>query len=239
MVPNGEGVFETVKVLAGRPCLLSRHLERLTRSARELGVDMPDVAQVADEVTAHLQVHPHALGRLRITWAAGPSGPLLSLDSAPTAPPQPAAALTWSSWRIDASSPLSGLKTTNYVDYAAALRSARAQGFDEALLANITGDICEATTANIFYVLDGAIHTPPLSSGCLPGIARSIVLELCEVVEVAAPPAVLAEATEVFVTSSLREVQPVSLIDERRYATAGPKTAEVIAAWREGPTGPM
>jgi branched-chain amino acid aminotransferase len=239
MVPNGEGVFETLKVVAGQPCVLSRHLERLSRSADRLGLELPSIARITREVDAHLRAHPHALGRLRVTWAAGPSGPVLSIESAATAAPRPSVALTLSTWRVDASSPLSGLKTTDYVNYTAALRVAQAEAFDDALLPNTADQLCETTTANVFYVLDGVIHTPPLSSGCLPGIARSLVLELCEVDEVAAPISVLADATEVFITSSLREVQAVSRNDDWQFRTIGPKTSEAIDAWQQGPTGPM
>lgn len=232
MVPIGEGVFETLKVVDARPHALSRHHERLARSAGELGLEPPDLSQLAQAVEAHLKHNPHALGRMRITLAAGPSGPVLRIESAAVAATQPTVSLSLSRWRVNASSPLSGLKTTDYLDYTVAMRAAQASGFDEALLTNTAGEICEASTANVFYVLDGVIHTPPLSSGCLPGIAREMVLEACEAVEIAEQASALSEATEVFLTSSLREVQPVARIDERTYPTIGPKTAEVMAAWR-------
>ena len=232
MVPHGEGVFETLKVVDSRPFALTRHLDRLRHSAMRLGLQPPDPERVRRKVDEHLEAHRLPLGRLRVTWAAAPGTPILSLDSAPMALPEPTATLTVSDWRIDASSPLAGLKTTAYADYAAALRVARTAGFDEALLINAAGDICETSTANIFYVVDDVLYTPPLASGCLPGIARGLVLEVCDVVEVAAPVSTLAEATEVFLTSSLREIQPVSRIDDATYATTGPVTREAINAWK-------
>lgn len=233
MVPIGEGVFETLKVVDSQPHALARHLERLTHSATALGLDRPEAGYVEREIATHLRDRPLALGRLRIIWAAGPTGGVLSVDSAPTSPPAPTVRLSRSSWRVDASSGLSGHKTTAYVDYALAMREAQAAGFDDALLANTAGEVCETSTANVFYVLDGVLHTPARSSGCLPGIARARVLELCDVVETSAPISVLEQASEVFVTSSLREVQPVSRIDGTTYETAGPVTAEVIARWRD------
>lgn len=232
MVPDGEGVFETLKVVDSRPYALTRHLERLSRSAAALGLEQPEPGRLEREVEAHLSDRPLALGRLRIIWAAAPAGTVLSIDSAATAPPAPTATLSLSTWRIDESSPLACLKTTDYIDYVAAMRAATSAGFDDALLANSTGDVCETSTANLFYVLDGVIHTPAASTGCLPGIARGLVTEFCEVTETAVSPSVLEHASEVFLTSSLREVQPVARIDGRSYATDGPVTAEVTAQWR-------
>lgn len=232
MIPIGEGVFETLKVVDSRPLAMTRHLDRLARSAGELGLEAPVLADVRAQAEAHLTQRPLPLGRLRLTWLATEDGATLAIDSAPASARAEAVELALSEWRIDESAPLSGLKTTAYVNYLAAAEKARSAGFDDALLATSSDLICEATTANIFYVLDGLLCTPPTSAGCLPGIARGLVLELCEVAEVAMPTSMLAEATEVFVTSSLREVQPVARVGTWTYPSPGPVTAEVMAAWR-------
>jgi branched-chain amino acid aminotransferase len=236
MVPCGEGVFETLKVVDSRPHALTRHLARLSSSAAVLGLESPSQRDIEREVEAHLRAHPLPLGRLRIIWAAGRSGPVLSIDAEPTARPTSAISLALTSWQVDRSSPLRGLKTTAYVDYSMATREARSAGFDDALLANNAGDLCETATANVFYVLDGVLFTPPESTGCLPGIARALITELCDVVEETAPTSVLEQASEVFVTSSLREVQSVARIGGRSYRTDGPVTAAVMAEWRRGTT---
>lgn len=232
MVPTGEGVFETLRVVESRPQLLARHLERLAGAASRLGLESPDPTGVERDIHRHLDARPLALGRMRITWAQAPDGPALSIDSAPIVAPKPSIDLTIGDWRVDEASPLAGLKTTSYADYSVAMRGAQAEGFDDALLGDTRGDLCETTTANVFYVLGGVIRTPTLSSGCLPGIARGLVLELCDVSELDEPLSVLAGASEVFVTSSLREVQPVARIDDVAYPAMGPITADVVAAWR-------
>ncbi|MGN6161605.1 MAG: aminotransferase class IV [Marmoricola sp.] len=231
MAAIGEGVFETVRIVDSQPRLVDRHLARLARSSAAIGLAAPDLDLIRREVAAHLDSHRMALGRMRLTWLATPEGPALALDSAPTAPPAAAISLAIGDWAVDPGAPLVGSKTTAYADYAIALQHAVSQGFDDALLTTISGLICETSTANLFYVVDGILHTPTLATGCLPGIARAVVLEMCDVTEVDAALADLATASEVFVTSSLRGVQPVSRIGEWTYRTGGPETSKALAAW--------
>ena len=95
----------------------------------------------------------------------------------------------------------------------------------EALFGNTAGNLCEGTGSNVFVVLGGRLLTPPLSSGCLAGVSRGLVLEWVGGDEVDLPLSVLEEADEVFLTSATRRVQPVARIDERVLAAApGPVT---------------
>ena len=231
MVPQGEGVFETLRVVDSQPHAVTRHLQRLQQGARTLGLPQPESVQIRQSIVAHLSEQPLAFGRMRVTWAAGSEGALLSIESAPTPLPLEAASLTVDRWRVPARGPLVGIKSTNRRRYAAAADAAQRRGFAEALLANTAGQVCETTTANVFFVLDGTLCTPAISTGCLPGIARGLIMDLCEVAEVEIPLDALAGASEVFLTSSLRGVQPVLRIDDREYPAPGALTVDAQDAW--------
>ena len=137
--------------------------------------------------------------------------------------------------RRDEQNPLAGVKTVSLAESVTALAEARAAGADEALVLNHRGDLCEATTANVFLVHDGVAATPPLESGCLAGITREHVLELGAVERVLSR-ADIATAQEAFLTSSTREVQPLVAVDGRPVGDGerGPVTAplaEAYAVW--------
>jgi len=219
----GDGVFETLKVVAGTPFALSRHLRRLTRSALGLGLEPPDLDRVRAGVDAVLAAGAtDGLQRLRVTLTAGP-GPLGS-DRTPgraTVVVALAAGTTWPAgasvavapWPRNERGPLVGLKTTSYADNVVALAWALAHGADEALLANTVGELCEGTGSNVFVVLDRQVLTPRLASGCLAGVTRDLVLEWTEATEAEIDLVGLYEASEVFLTSSTRDVQAVTSLD--------------------------
>jgi branched-chain amino acid aminotransferase len=234
MAAIGEGIFETLKVVDSRALDLNLHVERLADAAARVGLISPDCDAVRAEVETHLSAHPVAFGRMRLTWLTTPTGAVLSIDSAATKRPAPTISLGVSAVTVDPDSPLAGLKTTAYLDNSVALQGARSAGYDDALLTTTSGLLAETSTANLFYVLEGQLRTPRLSTGCLPGIARGKVLEFSDAIEIDAPASVLAAATEVFVTSSLREVQPVSRVDQWSYPSVGPVTSAVMEAWGLG-----
>jgi branched-chain amino acid aminotransferase len=129
-----------------------------------------------------------------------------------------------------------GLKTTSYADNVIALAAAKEHGAVEAIFANTRGELCEATGSNVFVVVDGVVRTPPLSSGCPAGLTRELVLEWCAheglaVVEEAMPLDVLQRADEVFLTSSIKDVFPVSAVDGRPLPAPGPVTGRVADVW--------
>jgi branched-chain amino acid aminotransferase len=137
-------------------------------------------------------------------------------------------------WPRNERSALAGLKTISYAENVVALAYAKARGAGEALFANLGGDLCEGTGTNVFVGRDGRLVTPPLSSGCLPGVTRDLLIELVEVVEEVMPVAGLAQVDEAFLSSSTREVQPIAAINGRRLAGApGPLTKAAADAFRE------
>lgn len=239
----GDGVFETLRTAHGRPFALTRHLDRLTRSARGLGLPEPDHDEIRHACAAVLDAHPLPLGRLRITLTGG-HGPLGSDRG--THPPTLLVALAESPRRPDTTAVITvpwtrnergvlvGLKTTSYAENVVALARAREQGASEALFGNTAGALCEGTGSNVFVVLDGELHTPPLASGCLPGITRALTVEWTGARETDLPLDVLERADEVFLTSSLRDVQAVHRVDGRQLPGApGPVTAKAMRIFDE------
>ena len=236
----GDGVFETLKVVNGTPFALTRHLGRLKRSADGLGLPEPDDALVRTAVAETLTADPEA-GRLRITWSSGPGplgsdrgggpGTLLVASSPGTVWPE-AVQVHLCEWTRNERGALTGLKTTSYAENVRALEAAHRRGASEALLANTQGRLCEGTGTNVFLVINGMLVTPPLSSGCLAGITRELVLELAEVVERDVDPGEFAVASEAFLTSSTREVGAISAVDDTVLPEApGPVTAGLVAAF--------
>jgi branched-chain amino acid aminotransferase len=239
----GDGVFETVKAVDGRAFALQRHLDRLERSARGLGLPAPDRAEVERGCAAVLEANPVALGRLRITYTGGvaPLGSdrgdaaatlIVALGETPRRPDT--AAVVTVPWTRNEHSATAGLKTTSYAENVVALARAHAHGASEALLANTAGMLCEGTGSNVFVVLGGRLLTPPLTSGCLAGITRALVLQWTDAEEADLPYSVLEEAEEVFLTGTLRDVQAVARVDQRELpGTPGPVTAKAMAVFAE------
>ena len=225
---------------AGRAFALTRHLRRLARSAAGLGLDAPDERRVLDgveavlaEADARTRAGAGPVGRLRITVTAG-VGPLGSgrtpgeqtvVVAVGPAVIRPSGRAVRSPWTRNERSAVAGLKTTSYAENVVALADAVGKGGDEALLANTAGDLCEGTGANVFVERGGELVTPPLSSGCLAGITRELLLEWAAEDGLPArearpgelPFAVLDEVTAgesaLLLTGSVRNVQPVTWLD--------------------------
>ncbi|MGX1546029.1 aminotransferase class IV [Streptomyces adustus] len=239
----GDGIFETVKTVEGRPFALTRHLDRLTRSARGLGLPDPDLDEVRRACAAVVEANPAPLGRLRITYTGGhgplgsdrgEAGPTLVVALGGTGRRADSTAVVTVPWTRNERGALTGLKTTSYAENVVALARAHAHGATEALFANTVGQLCEGTGSNVFVVLDGEIHTPPVASGCLAGITRALTVEWTGAKETELPLDVLERAEEVFLTSTLRDVQAVHRVDERELPGApGPVTAKAMRIFDE------
>ncbi|MDI3408710.1 aminotransferase class IV [Streptomyces cavernicola] len=239
----GDGVFETLKATDGQAFALTRHLDRLARSARGLGLPEPDLDEVRRACAAVLEANPMPLGRLRITYTGGlsPLGSdrgdqgqtLVVALGEVTRRPDSTAVITVP-WTRNERSALAGLKTTSYAENVVALARAHEAGASEALFANTVGQLCEGTGSNVFVVLDGEIHTPPVASGCLAGITRALAVEWTGARETDLPLDVLDRADEVFLTSTLRDVQAVHRVDDRQLPGApGPVTAKAMRIFDE------
>jgi branched-chain amino acid aminotransferase len=238
----GDGVFETLKVVYGRPFAVTRHLDRLERSATGLGLGLPlgrkEMRAVIDDVIA--EVGPGA-GRMRITLTGGPA-PLGSGRGGgpPTLVVAAAAGSPWDAdtvavtvpWPRNERSAVAGIKTTSYAENVVALAEAAKVGATEALFPNLVGNLCEGTGSNVFAVFGDRVLTPPLLAGCLAGVTRALVLELLDDAdEENIALGDLAQADEVLLTSSTRDVQPLRLLDGRELPGAeGPVAQRAKAA---------
>ncbi|MGW0391384.1 aminotransferase class IV [Streptomyces sp. NPDC003042] len=239
----GDGVFETLKAQHGTLFALTRHLDRLTRSARGLGLPDPDLDEVRRACAAVLEANPMPLGRLRITYTGGLSplgsdrgeaGPTLVVAVGETARRPDSTAVITVPWVRNERSALTGLKTTSYAENVVALDRAHRAGASEALFANTVGRLCEGTGSNVFVVLDGELHTPPVASGCLAGITRALAVQWTGAKETDLPFEALEQAEEIFLTSTLRDVQAVHRLDGRVLAAApGPVTAKAMRVFDE------
>lgn len=242
---TGHAVFETTRLVRGEPFALSRHLRRLRRSAAlaEVEVSWSDAelrAAAAAVVAAAPPVPDGCLGRLRITIGARATSPLVMLAHVPG---WPATSRVASVHRpIDAADPLRGAKVTSRLAETLSLVEARRRGADEALRFNGDGHLAEGSASNVFLVLDGRLVTPSISTGCLPGVTRELVVELVEgsggrvaeglIVErddLTADD--LARAEESFLTSATRDIHPVVQVDDRGLDAPGPVTAAVATAY--------
>jgi len=219
----GDGLFETLRVKAGRIQRRDAHLARLARGAAVLALPLPalDLAAVLEEVRAANGLEEGSL-RLTVTRGEGPRGvlpppspqPTVLVTAAPLASPAaPARLILARRTRRNEFSPLAGVKSLNYLDNILARQEAAEAGADDAILLNTRGSVAETSIANLFAVIGGRLLTPLLTDGVLPGIMRAAVLAL-EGTEETLTPADLARADEVLLTSSLG-IRSVALLEGR------------------------
>jgi branched-chain amino acid aminotransferase len=242
----GDGVFETVRVYGGEPFALTRHLKRLARSAAGLGLAAPPDRELRDAAAQVLAAHDLREARVRITITGGvaPLGsergdapPTVVVAASALRPWAPTAAVAIVPWTRNERGAVAGLKTISYAENVRALAYAKERGADEAIFANTRDELCEATGSNVFVVRDGVVRTPPESSGCLLGVTRALVVESCAALglmieETALSISDLADADEAFLTSTVREVQPIVSVDLRPMPAApGPVTKQLADAF--------
>lgn len=218
----GDGLFETTRVYRGRAPLLAYHLRRLHAGARRLGIPIPwDLEDAAEELLRYVPTE-HGVLRITLTRGPGPRGYDPPAAANPTAllqvDPLEAAVEPVDAWicslRRDPRSPTAGLKTTSALPLVLARQEAQAAGCGEALLLDTEGNLAEGAATNLFWVRGGTLYTPSLATGCLAGIARSLVLGLAQVQgipveEVTVPVEALREASEAFLTNAVRLLTPL------------------------------
>jgi len=238
----GNGVFEALKVTETGPFALQRHLDRLSRSAAALALPEPDHDLIRTAVAAVLHDRSFTHGKVRITYSGG-FGPLGS--QAAYGPPTlvvaaDAGTLTGASakivtapWVRNERGALTGVKSTSYGENVRALAYAVDRQATEAVFVNTVGHLCEGTGSNMFCVFGDQIVTPPLSAGPLAGITRALVIEWIGVTEADLSLAEALTADEVFLTSSLRDVQAVHQWDALELDDVGPVTRRAAATFAE------
>lgn len=243
-----DGLFETVLVEQGAPQLLAAHLERWHRSAARLGMAPPPArAPIEALVEEAVQRSGITTGALRLNWSRGGGGrgialpaegsrPRFWLQLSPTSPTfTPVAVIVSPTERRCATSLLSHCKTFAYGPAIQARRQAQAAGADDALLESTAGGLCCSTTANLLVKSNGRWLTPPLGSGCLPGVMRQRALELGLMEEAEAGAAIGLEALERGAISAAWLVnslgcRPIRSIHHHRLAECDGAAAERF--WR-------
>ncbi|HKE55631.1 MAG TPA: aminotransferase class IV [Pyrinomonadaceae bacterium] len=250
----GRGVFTTVAVHKEKPFLWSRHWERLSAHAARLTIDLTGLTEknVGEALQKLIAVNRVTTGRGRVILLAR-SGPEVWKAKVPgtrktdvlimTGDPQQVSphglSLAVSPYRLNTVSPLSGIKTLNYLDHRLAWEEACSRDFDEALMLNERGEIASAAKANLFWVKNGTVHTPTLSTGAMSGITRACIIELAAkhfipLVEGVYEITDLTDADEIFLTSAALGLAPVTTFDFRRYAVeVGSVTSILRAAFRK------
>jgi branched-chain amino acid aminotransferase len=223
---RGDGVFEVIRVYDGRPFAFEEHMRRLERSAENLRLplDLESVRSDAHRLLAQAGTGPDHQS-LRVVVTRG--GRRLLLTEPLTQMPDRTRlmSVTFSPTRI-----LDGIKSLSYASNMLASRLARENGFDEALLVTPHGRVLEAPTSSIFWVTGGEILTPPLDDHILASITRALVLEVTDGQERACTLEDLVAADEVFLASTIREVQVVAAVDEHEFDHDGSVTRGIREA---------
>jgi aminodeoxychorismate lyase len=248
----GDGLFETTRVVQGRPFRLAQHLERMVRGADHLKIPLPFTPKEIQKFTAQLveaNAMPDAALRVTLTRGAGERGYSPGATDQPTMvislhplPKMPAEGhLQWSmitsSYSIPASGAISSFKTTSKILSVLARIEANERGADEALLLNSNGEVAETAGGNIFWVYQNTICTVPTGRGVLPGITRAVVLEICQTLGLETNKRVikaqhLRNAEGIFITQSVLGIVPVVAFDGEHVAPS-PLVDQIATAYND------
>lgn len=253
----GEGVYETLRTYNRRPFLLERHLDRLRDSAAAIGMTVPLTdrqlaARIAETAAAakfdgeryirllvtrgvgELSYDPRACGEPTIVIIVKPHA-----DTPPEVQARGIGIVVSSVMRNHPAAVDPRIKSNNLLNNALAMQEALRKGAVEALMRNHRGEISECSQSNFFLVRGGEVLTPPLEAGLLEGVTREFTFEVARDIGVPARHAVLADADlasadEMFITSTTREVLPVTSVDGRPVGTGspGPVTRALAAGFR-------
>jgi aminodeoxychorismate lyase len=230
----GDGLFETLRVYGGTPFAYEQHLDRLQHGCEFLRIRLPydfgELKTLALELIRRNQM-PEAVLRLQLSRGTGQRGyaptgnesPLLvmTLDDTPAIENTSPARwrLITGSLRLPMHDPLAAFKTCSKLAHVLASAEARERNAQDALLLNTDGDVVETTGANLFWIKDRVVCTPPLTCGALPGVTRALVINLCsklglDLCEHKTSLDDLLRADAVFLTQSVREIVEVTHLDD-------------------------
>jgi branched-chain amino acid aminotransferase len=234
---SGWGLFTTMRVTEGIPFAFERHWKRLSRDAERTRCPFPFEEQtVHGQLSEVLRANQVREGCARIYviynqvgfWRSDEKFPAADIfmcsAGLPPAHREPVRLALREHGR-HAASPLAGVKVTSWLNNVWNLYEAQHGGYDEVVLLNERGEVAECTAANIFCARGGRVFTPPLSSGCLEGVTRGVVLEIGAaagvlVVERTLRPEDLYSADGVFISSTNRNIIAVGEINGRKIAMA-------------------
>lgn len=249
----GDSIYEVFRTRGGAPFAWPEHLERLRASAAGLWMPLDlDDREIMQRAQATLDAAGNAESYVRIIvsrgtgsapnidlqYATGPCRWVMLVRPLTVAPGQPAHLWLVPRLRNDRRALDPAVKSGNYLNNVMGLAEARQRGATDAVFLNQSGHVTEASTSNVFAVRGGRVHTPPLSAGILAGITRVLVLEVCrqsaiEVIENDLTAEELRGADELFLTSTLRDIAPVTHLDGKpvRGGATGEVTGRLMRAF--------
>ncbi len=237
----GDGLFETIRVASGKPVFWSAHCARLREGAALLGIAVPyQDAALAQAIQDVLAANILAEAAIRLTVTRGPAArgvlpagaenPTVLITAAPMPPAlPPARAIVCAVTRRNEVSPLSRIKSLNYLDSILARQEAARRGADEAILLNTAGRVAEASAANIFLIRGGGIFTPPVAEGALPGIMRAALIARHGVIETPLMVAELHAAEAIFLSNAL-SLRALASLDGTRFDLDHPVLTAILHA---------
>jgi aminodeoxychorismate lyase len=227
----GDGLFETIRVHDTRPFLWEWHMMRFTDGAESIGIALPQTTESLLGNVRELICRndgPECIVRIALSRGVGERGygvtgeeqPTLLITQHPLLPtPAKPLSLVSTSARVAVDDPMAKLKSANKLGSILAKREAAAQGADDGFILNSDGNVTEASSANLFWVEDGTLRTPPVSDGVLPGITRRLVIGLVSALgqavrEESVASDRLQQADAVFVTSAATGIVAVGQVDD-------------------------
>ena len=209
------GVFETILVLDGVILDLAEHVKRLRQGLKVLSIALPSIdLSLLKEL---LRSNKLSSARLRLmVWKAGQAIHVMAIATPYTMNKKKTFRVCLVKTKRMANARFAHVKSLDYGLFAEAFQQAQHQGYDEALLINSRGHIFEASRANIFWMKDKVLYTPPLSSGCLNGITRQQVIHQALNIKISVKeknltPEILRAADAAFLTNSLIGIKPITL----------------------------
>ncbi len=232
---NGWGLFTTMRIFQGEAFAFERHWRRLDKDAERIRLPFPfDPGEVRMHLRELIAANQVVEGTARVYmiynnvgfWRSEEPQPAVDLILCTAGlPSHPGVArLSIAEHGRHAASALSGVKTTSWLNNVWHLAEAQKAGWTEVILLNERGEVAECTSANIFCVKNDVVFTPLLSSGCLEGVTRSVLLEIAprvgvQILERTLTTVDLFSADEVFITSTNRTLLGVSEIAGHKYST--------------------
>lgn len=240
----GDGLFETLRVQAGRLPLWPWHWRRLQHGCERLGIPLPEEATLLQEIGALVGTEQQAVLKLILTRGPGQRG------YAVPEPMRPSRLLILSDWpdypadyrrdgvrvytcqtRLGRNPALAGIKHLNRLEQVLARREWSGRAYQEGVLCDTEGHVIEGTMSNLFWCKRDQLYTPDLASCGVTGVMREIVIDLAHRSPISTkiglwPATDLADADEVFMTNSLIGIWPVSYIFNKSFQ-AGPVTLQL------------
>jgi branched-chain amino acid aminotransferase len=224
----GYGVFEALVARGGRAIAGPEHWERLAKDCEVMGMPVLPRSDFDAAIADVIRANGITDARIRVTQT--PETTLVTAGPLKAWPPTEKVVVC--PWTRNDTGALAGVKSTSYAENRKAMAYANARDCGEALLSNTRGELCEGSASNVFLVRQGRLSTPPLMSGCLPGVTRALVLKACAeggvpCIEEPLPMAAIQECVEAFLTSSTRGVHPIAELEGRGLPAPGPVTEQV------------